>query len=201
MALGEPWVYTQIAAALEVKRLLPDMRICRLHGMVVDEDRDVLQHYDRVSKEELLSKWDADFGSESESESKSESESESASASLPRVVGILLTYIENKGTLYELAPWSDCLDERRHRWAAELESLVVELHAAGLVWGDAKPHNVLVDREDRLWIIDFDGSYTHGWVDEDKKETQEGDLQGVKRIKESKEWLVQCCKTPVNRNR
>lgn len=173
VALGETWVYNQIAAALEAKKLRPDIRICRLHGVVVDEDRDVLQHYVRVPNEELA-KWDDDFGSEPESESP-----------LKRIVGILITYIENKGTLYEVAPRSD--DKHRRRWATELEGLIGELHAAGIVWGDAKPHNVLVDREDRLWLIDFDGSYTYGWVDEIKKETQEGDLQGIERIKE---WMV-----------
>ncbi|CAG8982699.1 hypothetical protein HYALB_00000980 [Hymenoscyphus albidus] len=182
---GELWAYKQIAAALEAKKLRPEMRISRLHGVVVDEDRDVLQHYDHVPKEELA-KWD-DFGSESKSEDESPA----------RMVGILITYIENKGTLYEVAPWSDCLDEHRRSWADELLGLVVELHKAGLVWGDAKPHNVLVDRQDRLWLIDFDGGYTHGWVDEVKKETKEGDLQGVERIKE---WLAKYYEKPLDRS-
>jgi hypothetical protein len=205
VGLDEPWVYKRIAAALETKRLSPEIRICRLHGIVVDDDHDVLQHFVRAPKEDLA-KWDEGFESESESES-SPSMSASMSDAHPdlikpqgreskRIVGILLTYIENKGTLSEVAPWSDCPNEHRHRWAAELQVLIRELHAAGLVWGDAKPHNVLVDRENRLWLIDFDGSYTYGWVDEDKKETQEGDLQGVKRIQE---WLVKCCKGPINR--
>jgi serine/threonine protein kinase len=181
VALGEPWAYKQIAAALEEKRLRPEIRICRFYSVVIDEDCNVLQHYIRAPQQELA-KWGDDFESESESPPRG-----SADCGSKRMVGILITYIENKGTLHEVAPWSDCLDEKRRCWAAELECLVRELHAAGLVWGDAKPHNVLVDQEDRLWLIDFDGGYTYGWVDEVKNETQEGDLQGVERIKE---WLV-----------
>ncbi|KAI9048563.1 hypothetical protein LZ554_007396 [Drepanopeziza brunnea f. sp. 'monogermtubi'] len=113
-----------------------------------------------------------------------------------RIVGILLNYIENRGTLYELPPWSDCSDEQRDQWALELESHVEELHAAGLVWGDAKPQNVLVDKENRLWLIDFDGGYTEGWIDRDLKETSQGDSQGVGRIKE---WLNKCSDKPLVR--
>ncbi|KAK2924448.1 hypothetical protein FoTM2_014725 [Fusarium oxysporum f. sp. vasinfectum] len=52
------------------------------------------------------------------------------------------------------------------------------LHEEGIVWGDAKPDNVLIDKDENAWIIDFGGSYTPGWVDEDKAETFEGDYQG-----------------------
>jgi serine/threonine protein kinase len=172
MALGEgkPWVYKQIAAAIESKLLRPDIRICRLHGVVVDEDRDVLAHYVHVSKEELA-KWDDDFESSYFDPGTYPDYSEVRKCCLEHLVGILVTYVENKGTLHELAAWSDYSNEQRRHWAAEVEGLVKELHAAGLVWGDAKPHNVLVDGENRLWLIDFDGGYTDGWVDQDKKES------------------------------
>ncbi|KAK2668010.1 hypothetical protein RAB80_017201 [Fusarium oxysporum f. sp. vasinfectum] len=57
-------------------------------------------------------------------------------------------------------------------------SFVHWLHEEGIVWGDAKPDNVLIDKDENAWIIDFGGSYTPGWVDEDKAETFEGDYQG-----------------------
>jgi hypothetical protein len=47
-----------------------------------------------------------------------------------------------------------------------------------------KPENVLVDKEGNTCLIDFGGSFTLGWVDEDKQETVEGDRQGVQRIYE-----------------
>jgi len=56
------------------------------------------------------------------------------------------------------------------------------LHENGIVWGDAKADNFMVDKNDHLWIIDFGGSYTDGWVDPEFMETVEGDAMGVTRI-------------------
>jgi serine/threonine protein kinase len=116
--------------------------------------------------------------------------------SATRLVGLLLTYIENKGTLKDVAPWSDCINEDRLRWSMQIQNCVKCLHEAGVVWGDAKPENVLVDMKGDAWLIDFGGSYTPGWVDEDKQETVEGDLQGVQRIVD---WLHECSRQPVTR--
>jgi Ser/Thr protein kinase RdoA (MazF antagonist) len=53
----------------------------------------------------------------------------------------------------------------KQRWATQIESTLAELHKAGVVWGDVKADNVLMDKEDSAWIIDFGGGYTRGWVD------------------------------------
>ncbi|KAI0406084.1 hypothetical protein F4802DRAFT_559289 [Xylaria palmicola] len=37
-------------------------------------------------------------------------------------------------------------------------------------------------KENNLVITDFEGGYTHGWVDADKSGTVEGDLQGLQNI-------------------
>jgi len=50
------------------------------------------------------------------------------------------------------------------------------------VWGDAKPENVLIDGSDDVWIIDFGGGYTQGFVEKEKAGTAEGDLQGLDNI-------------------
>ncbi len=100
-----------------------------------------------------------------------------------RMIGVLIVYIDNKGTLCK-----KCHDKGKLlRWADELGAIVDDMHEAGLVWGDAKPHNVPVGHEDELWVIDVDGSYTEGWVDKNKKETKEGDLQALDKIKD---WLA-----------
>ncbi|KAK3933808.1 hypothetical protein QBC46DRAFT_401172 [Diplogelasinospora grovesii] len=163
--------YRKILAAAEASPpLLTDARICRLHGLIIDEDDDVLQHYHLDSDEK-------DYPG-------------------TRLVGLLLTYIENKGTLVDLAPWSDCKNEDRSRWSGQICESVKCLHAAGVAWGDAKPENVLVDKEGNAYLIDFGGSFTPGWVDEDKRETVEGDWQGVQRIND---WLVKWSNEPVHR--
>lgn len=56
------------------------------------------------------------------------------------------------------------------------------LHENNIIWGDAKADNFMVDEDDRLWIIDFGGSYTEGWVDPELSETVEGDDMGVEKI-------------------
>ncbi|KAK4194002.1 hypothetical protein QBC40DRAFT_291539, partial [Triangularia verruculosa] len=163
--------YRKILADTEASPpLLADARICRLYGLIIDNDDDVLQHYP------------LDNGEEDHSGT--------------RLVGLLLTCIENRGTLKDLAPWSDCTNEDRLRWSRQIHHSVKCLHNAGVVWGDAKPENVLVDMKGDAWLIDFGGSYTPGWVDEDKQETVEGDRQGVQRIDD---WLAKWSRRPVTR--
>ncbi len=41
------------------------------------------------------------------------------------------------------------------------------LHAVDIVWGDFKAENMLADEDDNVWLIDFGGGTTHGWVDEE----------------------------------
>lgn len=102
-----------------------------------------------------------------------------------QIMGLLLTYIdhrrENDGLLFE-----DCLLHTpiplRQRWARQIQETVEQLHNAGLVWGDAKAEHVMIDKNNDTWLIDFGGGYTEGWVDEDKADTVEGDLQGVAKI-------------------
>ncbi|KAL2754742.1 hypothetical protein ACRALDRAFT_211468 [Sodiomyces alcalophilus JCM 7366] len=151
--------YKQIQNAFTSGRIQHDRRICRLRGVVVDSD-------DRTP-----------CGGDVEP------------STIPaRLVGILLTFIETNrpkwmGTLSSRVRRGGCSPDTLFRWACELDACVAELHKAGLVWGDAKPENILVDGKDNIWIIDFGGGYTDGWVDKEKAETTEGDRQGVARIK------------------
>ena len=43
---------------------------------------------------------------------------------------------------------------------------------------------MLVDEDENIWVIDFGGGYTAGWVDKESCETMAGDWQGVKKIKD-----------------
>ena len=71
---------------------------------------------------------------------------------------------------------------RRKKWAGQIRSIVQQLHDIGVVWGDAKPGNILIGKKDNAWIIDFGGSWTEGWVDPELTDSMKGDLQALKRI-------------------
>ncbi|KAI9812371.1 MAG: hypothetical protein M1826_002838 [Phylliscum demangeonii] len=101
-------------------------------------------------------------------------------------LGVLMTYIDAD-------PWEGPMGrvkldsvarEQRERWWTQIRNTLTELHEDGVVWGDAKPDNVLLDRDQNAWIVDFGGSWTEGWVDEDLAGTIAGDEQGLHRILE-----------------
>ncbi|KAH8779923.1 hypothetical protein F5883DRAFT_638483 [Diaporthe sp. PMI_573] len=72
--------------------------------------------------------------------------------------------------------------DKRDTWARKADQAKKIWHENGIIWGDAKADNIIVDAEDNLWIIDFGGSYTEGWVDPEIAETKKGDNMGVDKI-------------------
>ncbi|KAI1339459.1 hypothetical protein F5Y15DRAFT_423758 [Xylariaceae sp. FL0016] len=98
-----------------------------------------------------------------------------------QILGFLQTEIEDPTPLTLMLD-SDVVEDKREKWAKETERMVKVLHDNDIVWGDAKADNFMVDRNGELWIIDFGGSFTDGWVDPEIMETEEGDNQGVGKI-------------------
>ena len=70
------------------------------------------------------------------------------------------------------------------RWCHDIENMIHILHKRDFVWGDVSPNNMIIDEDENVWIIDFGGGYTEGWVEPEDRETKKGDLQGLERIKE-----------------
>lgn len=111
-----------------------------------------------------------------------------------RICGIYGLVRDENGLLGMLFPWIDkkavlsrglaqespiCL---RRRWASQIDGSIKKLHQEGIIWGDAKAENILIDKNDDAWVIDFGGSYTPGWVDPEKAGSLEGDMQGLGKI-------------------
>jgi len=96
-------------------------------------------------------------------------------------MGFLLTPIKEPKPLTKLLKAS-VPRAKRAEWANKGEEYVKELHKHDIVWGDAKADNFMVDANDELWIIDFGGSYTEGWVDPELSETKEGDDMGTEKV-------------------
>ncbi|THV49672.1 hypothetical protein BGAL_0184g00140 [Botrytis galanthina] len=139
--------------AFDAGKLPTTMPICCIKGIIVVDIEEVLENCKTVSEIELNEKWGYN-------------QDDATDITNPKyMAGFVLSYIEKKGTLFNIAPWNDCSNELRHRWAYELKDLVHQIHTADLIWGDAKPQNILVDMNDRLWLIDFDGGYTPSWAE------------------------------------
>ena len=97
------------------------------------------------------------------------------------LAGMLFTWIDKKGVLSQARAGQSSVQLRR-RWTTQISGSLERLHELGIFWGDAKAENVLIDRDDKAWIIDFGGSYTPGWVDKEKTGALEGDMQGLAKI-------------------
>lgn len=97
------------------------------------------------------------------------------------IMGLLLSVIEDPTPLTKLLD-AGIDEDMRTAWSEKSEAYVKLLHENNIIWGDAKADNFMVDKNDELWIIDFGGSYTEGWVDPELNETLEGDEMGVHKI-------------------
>jgi serine/threonine protein kinase len=97
-------------------------------------------------------------------------------------MGLLLSYIDCDSRTLEGAVRADTPKHLRQRWADQVSSTLKHLHEAGIVWGDAKAANVLVNTNMDAWIMDFGGGFTEGWVEREKAGTVEGDIQGLAKI-------------------
>ena len=97
---------------------------------------------------------------------------------------------ETKGLLYHWIEARDILSlvvdkaplSLRQSWASQIRHTVTQLHSLGIVWGDVKSDNVLIDVEDNAIVIDLEGGTTRGWVEHDVGGTIEGDMQGLGKL-------------------
>lgn len=72
----------------------------------------------------------------------------------------------------------------RQKWMSQIHQTIYHLHEMDLVWGDGKAANIIIDKEENAWLIDFGGGWTDGWVDEELADSVQGDDQAVMRISE-----------------
>ncbi|KAL9948233.1 hypothetical protein ACHAQF_000078 [Verticillium nonalfalfae] len=70
----------------------------------------------------------------------------------------------------------------KQKWKNQVCCTVEALHTAGIIWGDVKADNVLVDENDDAWVTDFVGGYTKGWVKKESAGSLAGDAEGLANI-------------------
>jgi serine/threonine protein kinase len=77
------------------------------------------------------------------------------------LLGMLFTWIDTKGVLSEARAAQSSAQPRR-RWETQIRGSLDKLYEQGINWGDVKAENVLIDKGDNAWVIDFGGSCTGG---------------------------------------
>ena len=95
-----------------------------------------------------------------------------------KVEAMLLEYVANARPLSTVQSLSR---DQYNRWTEQIRGAITYLHNENLVWGDAKPGNVLIREDDNVVLIDFGGGHTKDWVDHKNYETVRGDWQGYER--------------------
>lgn len=99
-----------------------------------------------------------------------------------RVVGFLRQWVPGRRLRDMDVPAMSA--QRRQKWIGQIREALHMLHAKGIIWGDGKASNVVIDERDDAWLIDFGGGWTNGWVDEDLADTAEGDELAISKIGE-----------------
>jgi len=98
------------------------------------------------------------------------------------ILGMLLNRINTEHTMAEWLRERNPPCSLKEKWYNQITNTVGVLHRHGIVWGDVKPENVVIDYDRNSWLIDFGGGFNCSYVDEDVMETTEGDLQGLSRM-------------------
>jgi serine/threonine protein kinase len=99
------------------------------------------------------------------------------------ILGLLYHWIEGSKTLTR-ALKEQTSPEVREKWASQIQETVSMLHKLGVVWGDVKADNVLIDNKGDAIVIDSGGGFTYRWVNITRARTVEGDLQGLGNLKD-----------------
>ncbi|PYH67415.1 uncharacterized protein BO88DRAFT_427151 [Aspergillus vadensis CBS 113365] len=99
-------------------------------------------------------------------------------------IGILLSLVDCDNRTLSCALHGEVAIAQRRKWEEQITTTVELLHEADIIWGDVKPNNVLIDRNEDAWVIDFGGGYTPGWVEKEHMETIKGDRDGLSKIKD-----------------
>ncbi|KAJ6788581.1 hypothetical protein PWT90_05340 [Aphanocladium album] len=97
------------------------------------------------------------------------------------VFGLLITYIDCEEPDLIYAIDSGASNALRSKWAEQITNIVHGLHEHDLVCGDARRHNVLIDKDQNAWLIGFGHRYPDDWVPQPAG-TIDGDLAALRKI-------------------
>lgn len=80
------------------------------------------------------------------------------------ILGFLREWVPSKDNLKDLkeAGFPDFPKEIRQKVGRQIKETVELLHGIEVIWGDAKPSNVVIDLSNDAWLIDFGGGWSEG---------------------------------------
>lgn len=96
------------------------------------------------------------------------------------LMGFLLDYI-NGQTLGSRIDGASI--ELKAKWIDQVEATVRRLHELGIVWGDVKADNVIINEDEDAVVIDFGGGYTPDYIKPELQQTVQGDLLGLDHMR------------------
>lgn len=97
------------------------------------------------------------------------------------LMGFLLEYIEGE-TL--MSRRDDASKIQKTKWIRQVKATVRRLHRAGIIWGDVKPDNVMINTEGDAIVVDFGGGYCPGYIKPELQQTMQGDMIGLDHMAE-----------------
>lgn len=73
--------------------------------------------------------------------------------------------------------------EDKTKWCNQVDTTVRQLHDIGIVWGDAKPHNVIINADGDAVVVDFGDGCKSESIPKRHRQTDHGDLVGLIRMR------------------
>ena len=96
-----------------------------------------------------------------------------------KTYGMLMPFFSG-GTLSDV---QSATESQKSQWKERISKAVHFLHRLGVVWGDAKPDNIVMNpANDNPVLIDFEGGSDDAWIDRHLADTKDGDMQTLERI-------------------
>jgi class IV lanthipeptide synthase len=71
---------------------------------------------------------------------------------------LVMAHISGKTLQQVLASRERMSTSRMLHYCAQMARIVAEIHATGWAWRDCKPDNFLIDKNQKLWALDFEGA-------------------------------------------
>lgn len=85
------------------------------------------------------------------------------------ILGFLREWVPSKDNLKDLKGgegFPDLKEGIRWKVGRQIKETVKTHHGIEVIWGDAKPSNVVIDLSNDAWLVDFGGGWSKGWVHE-----------------------------------